>query len=351
MTETPLSAPTEKDETLPFNVGVDDGYAAVKLAWYGPDGTIRTHSVPSRIQYGAPGIGFLPGEEQRKVWGYETDGVMYAVGSGVSGVSTRFPDYNLSPLSRVLAHHALIASGFSGEEVRIGSGLPLDRYFREEKEGKRPDEIRAGHKIENFSRPVRRLDGGEPVRIVKHKVLPQGLAAVADWLFDGTSFRDQKAPIGVVDIGGQTTDISVIDPEFQANHGHLRTVDLGVLDVRDILGRQILNSHRDVDKITDVGLDEAMTTGALLIWGKEVSVREKLSAAVREVEARLEQEILSVFGKEASSLETILFVGGGSHVFRNLPERFPSAEVPDAPAFANARGFLKILALKDSGNR
>ncbi len=339
----------------PVNVGVDDGYAAVKLAWYAPDGSIRTHSVPSRIQYGAPGIGSLLGEEQRKVWGYETDGVMYAVGSGVSAVTTRFPDYNLSPLSRVLAHHALIASGFAGKEVRIGSGLPLDRYFRDEKEGKRPDEIRAGRKIENFSRSVRRLDGGDPPRIVHHQVFAQGLAAVADWLVEGglreILVRPQKAPIGVVDIGGQTTDISVIDPDFQANDGHLKTCDLGVLDVRDLLGRQILNGHRDADKITDVGLDSAMTTGALLIWGKEVSVREELSEAVRAVESRLEQEILSVFGKEASTLETILFVGGGIHVFRNLPKRFPNAEVPDSPSFANARGFLKVLALKNSGGQ
>lgn len=325
----------------PVIVGVDDGYAAVKLAWYSPDGQIRTHSILSRAQAGSLGVGSLL-EDAGAVMGYETEAERFTVSPFLEGATTRFPDYNLSSLARVLVHHALITAGFSGHEVRTASGLPLDRYFRNGKK----DEVRVARKIESFSRPVQRLDGGETSRIVEHKVFAQGLAAVVDWLVSGTTVRSQKAPIGVVDIGGQTTDISIVNPDRKVSHAHLKTCDLGVLDVRDSLRRRIISSRTDVDRIPDTALDAAMSTGAILHWGAEVPVREDISAAVREIESRLANEVLAVFGKEASSLETILFVGGGSIVFQNLPARFPQAVIPPEPEFANARGLLKVLSMR-----
>ena len=327
------------------SVGLDDGYAAVKLAWYAPDGSIRTQSVLSRAQRGALGVGSLFGTAGETV-GYETEGEFFTVSPFLEGETTRFPDYNISSLARVLAHYALDSAGFAGKGVRTASGLPLDRYFRNDPNGKRKDEARVARKIESFGRPVRRLDGEETSRIVRHEVFPQGLAAVADWLVVGNELRSQEAPIGVVDIGGQTTDISVVNPDYQVDHGRLKTCDLGVLDVRDGFRRRIMSAH-NADRIPESALDKAMRTGSLLHWGKEVSVREELSEAVREVELRLRGEILSVFGKEAASLETILFVGGGSHVFRTLSAGFPNATVVRDPEFANARGFLKVLAISE----
>jgi len=326
------------------NVGLDDGYAAVKAAWYAPDGSIRTRSIPSRALQGSLGVGSLFGDDTIQVRGYETEDVRFTIGPGIGGETTRTPDYNLSKMARVLVHEVLIASGFAGKEVRIASGLPLDRYFRESKEGKKKDEERISRKIESFAKSVRRLDGGETARIVHHEVFAQGLAAVVDRFVSGKEIRDQKAPIGIVDIGGQTTDISVINPHFQVNHGHLRTCDLGVLDVRDLLRRLIMSDHK-VDKVSDEALDAVLKTGKALVWGKEVAVLSEIREAIREIGSRLENEILAVFGKEAANLETILFVGGGSRVFPNLAERFPNAVIPEHPEFANARGLLKALSL------
>ena len=333
------------DEKSAPGVGVDDGYAAVKLAWYAPDGAIRTHSVLSRAQAGSLGVGCLFGENGA-VAGYETEGELFTVSPFCEGETTRFPDFNVSPLARVLVHHTLASAGFAGQEVRIASGLPLDRYFREGPSGKRKDEARIARKVESFSRAVRRLDGGETSRIGRHEVFPQGLAAVADWLVSGNEGRTQLAPIGVVDIGGQTTDISVVNPDYQVNRGRLKTCDLGVLDVRDGFRRNIMSSL-GAERIPEPALDVAMGTGAILHWGREVSVREERDAAIREIEARLANEILSVFGKEAASFETILFVGGGIRVFRNLPARFQNATIVPDPEFANARGFLKVLSLPE----
>lgn len=337
----------QNKETLKIeNIGLDDGYANIKLAWKDEDGTIRTQKVPSRAKAGSLGVGSLLDDGPGAAMGYETEGERWTVAPGIEGESTRFPDYNLSSLARVLAHHALVSAGWGGKDVGIATGLPLDRYFRD---GKR-DDVRIARKIENFSKDVIRLDGGATARIVGHEVFAQGLAAVVDWLVDDSDPREQIGPIGVVDIGGQTTDISVVSPGFQIDRGRVRTVDLGVLDVRDLLRRR-LQSRFDVYEISDGAIDAALAFGKIRVWNKEVDVIDDTAQVVREVESSLERNILSEFGKAASSFETILFVGGGSRIFRSLPARFPNAVVGPDPEFANARGLLKIRILNERLNK
>ncbi|MHB1285559.1 MAG: plasmid segregation protein ParM domain-containing protein [Leptospirales bacterium] len=333
MSEKSGSVPTE-----PLNVGVDDGYAAVKVAWYDQNGRIRTLSIPSRAREGSYGIGSF--ENDGTIGGYETEGLRFTVAPGVSGATTRFPEYNLSPLARVLVHHSLILAGFEGETVRIGSGLPLNRYFRNEK--KNGDRI--ARKIDSFARPVRSLDGGETARIVQHEVFAQGLAAVVDWLSDGKTLRTQEGPVGVVDIGGQTTDISVILPPLVADHEHLSTCEIGVLDVQALLKRRI-QANNDIDEIHDAALDSALESGQIRLYGKNVSVQKEREEAIREIESRLANQIRSAFGDVLAGLDAVLFVGGGSLVFRGLSRAFPNALLPDRPEFSNARGFLKALSL------
>lgn len=325
-----------------INVGLDDGYAAVKVAWYDPSGAIRTLSIPSRARQGSYGIGSF--DSDGTVGGYETDGLRFTVDPGVIGDTTRFPDYNLSPLARILTHHALISAGFAGSAVRIVSGLPLNRYFRDEKKN---TDLTA-RKIESFGMPVKRLDGGAPPRIVFHEVFAQGLAAVVDWLSDGRTIRSQDGPVGVVDIGGQTTDISVILPPRRVDHEHMATLETGALDVRALLKRRILGSN-DVDEISDRTLDSALENGRIRLYGKDVSVEKEREDAVREIEFRLLNQIRAVFGDMLPSLDAILFVGGGSLLFRGIAKSFPNGVIPDQPEFSNARGMLKALSLPGRG--
>jgi plasmid segregation protein ParM len=337
MSEKSGSVPTE-----PLNVGVDDGYAAVKVAWYDQNGTIRTLSIPSRVRQGSLGIGSFG--ENGTVGGYETDGICYTVGAEIGGSETRIPDYNLSRTARVLAHHALIQAGFGGKAVRIASGLPLNRYF----EGGKKNEERISRKVWNFAQPVRRMDEGQTAKIVQHNVFAQGLTAAVDWFVEGGKTRPHKGRIGVVDIGGQTIDISVVwlgqKGELMTERDNLVTEDIGVLDVHKILKRQIMSVHK-VDDVSSEDLDRALTTGRIWIWTKDHSVEDEIIEAVREVGEQLQAPILSTFGKGISSLENILFVGGGSYLFRDLVSMFPNAVVPDQPEFANARGLLKTLSL------
>ena len=326
---------SESDERV-IDVGIDDGYAAIKLAWNDQSGQLMTFSIPSRARQGSLGVGSLTSDQT--VGGYRTEGICFTVAPGIEGEETRFPDYNMSPLSRVLSHHALVCAGFGGRSVRIASGLPLDRYFRN---GKKDDE-EVARKIRNLAQPVVRLDGGRMARVVHHQVFAQGLAAALDWFVGGN--RKQEGEIGIVDIGGQTTDISVVFPGLLRER--IETFDIGVLSVHAIAKRLIMSRHK-VDDVSANSMEMAMTTGTIRIWGKDHPAEIECQSAIQEVWSQLERRIRSVFERKISGLENILFVGGGSHLFRKQLGVFPNAVVPDQPEFANARGFLKALGLSE----
>ena len=118
----------DKETLKVVNIGLDDGYANVKLAWKDADGTIRTRSIPSRAKAGSLGVGSLFDDGPGAAMGYETEGERWTVAPGIEGESTRFPDYNLSSLARVLAHHALVSAGWE-EWRRCARGAGSDRRY------------------------------------------------------------------------------------------------------------------------------------------------------------------------------------------------------------------------------
>lgn len=333
---------TEGKTAGPVPVGLDDGYAAVKVA-YLQDGKIRMFSVPSRARMGLVGIGTIDSSGTSPVGGYRTEGINYTVSPEIEGEETRIPDYNVSPLARVLSHHALVKAGFGGKAVRLASGLPPDALY---------DADLVKKKIESFEIPVERLDGGASPLIADHRVYPQGVMAVVDWLYDGVSVREQKYPVGVVDIGGQTTDLSVILPPETPGEGFRidreKTVSFagyGVLSAMSLLRKKLIR-HFGLDEISSSLLSEAIRTGTLRLFGRETEIAELREEAISEVSSQIATRVRSVLGK-GTSLDAVLFVGGGSQVFSTLAGSYPNALIPENPEFANARGMLKILNMEE----
>lgn len=53
---------SESDERV-IDVGIDDGYAAIKLAWNDQSGQLMTFSIPSRARQGSLGVGSLTSDQ------------------------------------------------------------------------------------------------------------------------------------------------------------------------------------------------------------------------------------------------------------------------------------------------
>ena len=72
-------------------------------------------------------------------------------------------------------------------------------------------------------------------------------------------------------------------------------------------------------------------------------MREVLEIEKRTVAAGILQYVEQKV-KEGFGLEILLFVGGGSIVFRNeIRQKYPNAQFIKEPEYANARGMMKYM--------
>ena len=324
-----------------IHVGVDDGYRETKIAWM-ENGTLRTLKIPSQVQVGAFGVSDLDGT----LSGYETEEETYSVGDFREGEETRFSGYPTSPLVRVLVHHALVLAGFSGKDVTIATGLPPRDAFLPD--GRKNADLIA-RKIERFAAPVSLRSGGEPARVAEHRVCTQGIGALIDFLFDGRELRTLSGPVGVVDIGGRTTDVAVVmngENGLMIDHRRSGSENAGVLDILDDLSRLIRTKER-IDKISLSALERALATGTIRLSGVDREVSDLVIAARKRTSERVSRFAEVLLG-DAVDLETILFAGGGALALPDLLEGYPQAATVPDPQYANARGFLKSLLLPES---
>ena len=324
-----------------IHVGVDDGYRETKLAWK-ENGEIRTFRIPSLVRTGALGVSDLEGT----LSGYETDGEIYTVGDFRGAEETRFAGYPLSPFVRVLVHHALVSAGFSGKDVTIATGLPPRDAFLPD--GRKNMDLIA-RKIERFARPVTRRGGGDLARVREHRVYTQGIGVLIDYLVEGGELRELSGPVGVVDIGGRTTDVAVVVPGpggLAIDHARSGSENAGVLDILDDLSRRIRTKGR-VDELSLSALERALATGTVRVSGEDWNVSD-LAACARVRTRERVRRVVSVFLGDGADLETILFAGGGALALPDLLEGYPQAATVPDPQFANARGFLKSLLVAES---
>ena len=322
-------------------VGVDDGYRETKLAWK-ENGEIRTFRIPSLVRAGVVGVSDLEGT----LSGYETEGEVYTVGDFRGGEETRFSGYPLSPLVRVLVHHALVSAGFSGKEVTIATGLPPRDAFLPD--GRKNADL-ISRKIARFTVPLARRGGGDLALVREHRVFTQGIGALIDFLVEGSGLRELSGPVGVVDVGGRTTDVAVVVPGpggLAIDHARSGSENAGVLDILDDLSRRIRTRER-IDDLSLSALERALATGTVRVSGEDWNVSD-LAAEARSRTRERVRRIVSVRLGDGSDLETILFVGGGALALPDLLEGYPQAAAVPDPQFANARGFLKSLHVAES---
>lgn len=319
-------------------VGVDDGHYAIKIVL--EDGS--TFAVPSRGRAGRHLIAWKDDDQGL----YRTEeGQDYTVHEHLQQADdTRFKDYPRSPLNRVLVHHALRHAGFGGKDVFIATGLPVSYYYMAD--GKRNDALIEA-KQENLRKGV--TCGNQPMaNIVRNVVATEAIAAYFDQLIDmdGQPSEDYEmlgeSVVGVVDIGGKTTDCAVIFPGGnQVDTERSGSSDVGVLMLYAAVESN-LRSVFDLDNVPPRLIEAAIKTGAVKIAGESQDV----SAMVRKEKEHLAEQIMAGVRTRIGTgkdLDSVLFVGGGTIVMQEqLKKYFPHSRFVKQPEFSNARGMFKI---------
>lgn len=282
------------------------------------------------------------GNEDAGVGGYETQGRQYTVDPDVDGEDTRFDDYAISPINRVLVNHALHLAGLAGKRVVLGTGLPFQVYFN----GDGVNQKLLDSKVENLAIEVKPLSGASAPIILSQMVFAQGLAACIDHVTDKDgNYRadfDRSAPIAVVDIGGRTTDSVVLLGGEKVDHSVSGTGNVGISDVYDRITAE-LRTQFNVSRIRLVTIENAVRTGTIRFRGVEHNIEGIVKAAVSEVGPQIVREVQRRIG-DAAEMTEVLLVGGGAPLLEAvMRDHYPHCVVPKDPEYANARGMLKFI--------
>lgn len=335
---------SKKSETAPDEivVGVDDGFAMTKVVVMQGGKIIKRLMLPSRARSGIQGTTIIggPDDESGIEARYETDGVTFTVANLPDSESARFDEYPFSGMNRAIITHALRVARLGGKKVRIATGLPLSTYYK----GDEPDQAVIDRKISSVAIPVRPMDDSPVANVESHQVFPEGLAAWIDFFVDhnGKITGNLEESIGIIDIGGRTTDIAVVLPGRQIDHARCGSADLGVLNVIEEVAIALKKEHKvtlGADKI-----EPALRTGTVKLWGKDVDIKPLIDQAVTGVLSAVMREVNRRLGS-AVDLDRILLVGGGAYVFAKVAQQYPNITIPEEPEYANARGFAKYLTI------
>ncbi|WP_019025478.1 MULTISPECIES: ParM/StbA family protein [unclassified Thioalkalivibrio] len=327
-------------------LGVDDGFFNTKIVQVGKSPRI----VQSRARVGRSEQLALNGRVT-DISEIEVDGVHYSAGA-VNGDNIAFDGYPTSPLNRVIVHHALMSAGYGGHDVEIATGLPIRLYYRPGAVTEKNESL-IDKKTQNIMAPAslvkapNKADRGMAT-IVRHDVLPEGLAAWFDYIIqfdsDGrmvASDERRSESVAIIDIGGRTTDFAVIESQV-VDMARSGSVNVGMLDVHKHVRGEIMNKY-DVSELSDAVIDKAVDTGSIKLLGKQIDVSQMVHEAKAAVVRRISNESMRLLG-QAATLDNIIFIGGGSMGLREMLEDwFPHQTVADEPVFANARGMAKYM--------
>lgn len=321
---------------------VDNGHAQQKCAYF-DGGEIKLKISPSRAETGATSMGIL--NEGTNV--YDIADSTFTVGEDVQNpISLRSAQYAYSEVNAVLVHNSLHAAGFSGQKVVLATGLPYAHYYLNGKPNlplinKVKESLQVKVTPRNKTIP--------PIEIVEHHIFAESTAAFIDFGLDWETKQLMKISRGVcvIDMGGQTTDITVVDSSLSVDDKRSGSSNIGVLSIRDKL-KQYISQKFDVSSLPDSVVDEALRTGVVTLWGQENDVTNEVVLAKRSQFDELIAFINEKIG-DGAALDLILFVGGGANLLKDeMSKAKPYIKVPNNAEGANAGGLLKFLSVKTS---
>lgn len=326
-----------------IRLGIDDGRAHTKIFGKGVQLKIRT-AVRAGMHAGSVGIG---GGGTHETGTYQIGDIRYTIGDKVDGEDTRFEGFDGSNINLVAIHHALVSAGFSGKEVRIATGLPVSSFFL----SAAPNSELINQKRELIKGAITSLKSEFPVaNIVSNMVCSEALSAYFDYVLDENGLYNNSInsefPVGIVDIGGRTTDCVWVVPPSTIKHDRSGSEPVGVLDLYELVGQHLRSAYK-VSAVSIESASRAVSTNLFRMSGKDHDVTEIVSKARQEIEDRIMREINRRF-TNIHELDKILFVGGGTAALPGIAEKFQNGILVPEPEFANARGMYKFLMHLDS---
>lgn len=316
---------------------VDDGSAQGIGAWYCEDTqTIKFQVVQSMIglTVDTDPVG-NPLDNS-----YEVDNEEYCVSPSLtSPVTTKRATYQTSVENRVLVHEVLRKAGFGGKTVDIMCTLPISQYYVGGSHRKNEELILA--KKQNLMGEIKNINGVPLAKINASFIAPESISGFMDHAINEKGewvvhLKEGEVAL-VVDIGGTTTDMSIVSGNGSPQKRYSEPV--GVFDIAEALRTEMITAGK-AKSLPRAHLDAVLRTGMY----RGADCKELIRTASRKVMLTILSK-MHEFSDDASAFEVVILVGGGAAIIgKALGERYgnPNYAIPDEPDKAVARGLVKM---------
>ena len=312
------------------HIVIDEGSSQIKVCWF-EDG-IQEMVIPSRIVEGAR----LKDGGVYHDGAYDVNGAEYTVASHFDGaIRTNTEQYQISEYNRVLVHEALRKAGFGGESLTVYTTLPISDFF-----GVKPrNDALIAKKKKNLMQPLVNMAGHSLSKITDCKVWPEAIPAWLDLMINeqgGEALEvDESYKIMIVDIGGTTSDLTIID----GNGGlqEFTSVRKGVFNIAENLTSD-LEKEFSRRRIEAHQIDKALRESSFA----KTDISKQIEKACRPVVRDIHLEMVK-FARESSNLDAVVYVGGGAALIAKPLAKEYGGHTIIGDEMSIARGILKKL--------
>lgn len=227
-------------------------------------------------------------------------------------------------------------------DVDLALGLPLAMY--------RQADLRRALRQKFNGRTVRvTLSGYEPVefRLRRVAVYPQGAGV---W-YAATAYDPllKDVPLGIVDIGYRTTDFLVmqIGPSggIEPRDDMADSAEIGVSDIYEHVATKLQPMLGHPISLQRVEAFDLWNNRKMVLHGEPFDLSDLMADGAKTVAQRIQAEVGRAWKDEMGLLGGVVLAGGGAGwVQPHLRWRGTRSILLDQPEYANAAGFLAILA-------
>lgn len=332
----------EASNKVKIYAGVDDGFAETKIVLSNG----KVVRIPSQAKAGEMNQISINGSATT-VFSYGTQDGRYIIGDIREAESTAFDDYPVSAMNRVIVTHALRKAGVpANAELYICSGLPINKFYISGKINQKSVKAKRKNLLLN---DVTSSEGAILGKIVKHDVVSEGIAAWMDIVLERNehgkiAFNPELITerIAIIDIGGRTTDIAVIQNGV-LDTGRSSTIQVGMLAVRDEVFQKIFDKFEIEPTVEQ--MNSVMENKSIKLFGEHHPVDDIVESAKKSTVVGIESQVKKCLGN-ASDLDRVVFVGGTVMQIQSyLDGWFRHQTIGDDPSFANARGMQKFAEM------
>lgn len=316
-----------------LSIGLDIGYSSTKARYKG-----GSFKIPSIV--GTNEEWFSVTDEKEKV---EIDGESLLVGQSAinqSQIVQRREDrgwINTSMYKQLLTYslvRAYQSVGDGDSELCVVSGLPMAFFNRDAETLK--SIVLGEHRA--------KIKGKESTVYARNvRIVPQPFGTLLDYtLTDDGGIIPERANkrIGVIDVGGKTTNILSVDKMAELSR-EATSVNVGGWTIVKSLTDVLQSEYPEIDDRASA-IEKILVDKSFIYYGERIDATDLVIPITSHAAKQISAEISQRWGS-GSQFETILVTGGGARlVGQSIVDILPQAIVVNDPVTSNASGFWKF---------